>query len=133
MKSHPVLRRKKFFQGRNVFGSFKDIVWLRPEGKEMTDESWRQSHIRTIGMVLNGLALDEYNERGERVADDTMLILLNANSKPVHFRIPDVGVQWELVLDSYDPNLKAGQKIVKSGESYQLKERTVVMMRRSNF
>jgi isoamylase len=133
MKSHPVLRRRKFFQGKNLFGSFKDIIWLHPEGVEMTEESWRQSHIHTIGMVLNGDGLDEYNDRGERVADDTLLILLNADSLPVHFAIPDIGAQWEVILNTYDPNLKISQKFVKSGERYELAERAVVMMRRTSY
>ena len=133
MKSHPVLRRRKFFQGKNLFGSFKDIIWLHPEGEEMREESWRQSHIHTIGMVLNGNGLDEYNDRGERVADDTLLILLNANSLPMHFTIPDVGAQWQVILNTYDPKLSAVQKMVKSGERYRLTEHTVVMMRRTSY
>ena len=132
MKSHPVLRRRKFFQGKNLFGSLKDIIWLHPEGEEMTEASWRQSHIHTIGMVLNGNGLDEYNERGERVADDTLLILLNADSLPMHFTIPDIGAQWEVILDSYDPKLNAVQKFVKSGDRYRLTDHTVVMMRRTS-
>jgi isoamylase len=132
MKSHPVLRRRKFFQGKNLFGSFKDIIWLHPEGVEMREESWRQSRIHTIGMVLNGDGLDEYNERGERVADDTLLVLLNADSQPVRFAIPNIGTQWEIILNSYDPKLNSSQKFVKSGQKYELAERTVVMMRRTS-
>jgi isoamylase len=132
MKSHPVLRRRKFFQGKNLFGSLKDIVWLHPEGEEMTEESWKQSQIHTIGMVLNGNGLDEYNDRGERVADDTLLILLNADSRPMHFTIPEIEAQWEVILNSYDPKLSSVQKIVKSGERYRLTDHTVVMMRRTS-
>jgi glycogen operon protein len=84
-------------------------------------------------MVLNGNGLDEYNEWGERIADDTLLILLNANSTPMHFMIPDIGPRWEIVLNTYDMGKQSSfQKIVKSGESFRLTERTVIMMRRSN-
>src|SRR5712692_5573502 len=38
---HPVLRRRKFFHGRQIRGSaVKDLVWFRPEGEEMSDEDW---------------------------------------------------------------------------------------------
>ncbi|HEX8097452.1 MAG TPA: glycogen debranching protein GlgX, partial [Pyrinomonadaceae bacterium] len=38
---HPVLRRRKFFQGRKIRGSeIKDLSWFRPDGQEMRDEDW---------------------------------------------------------------------------------------------
>ena len=132
MKAHPVLRRRKFFQGKNLFGSLKDIIWLNPKGEEMKDESWRQSKIHSIGMVLNGSAIDEYNERGERVADDTLLILLNADSSPMKFNIPRVGgQQWKIILNTWDPKLKAEKQVVKSGEQYQLEDHSLVLMRQT--
>lgn len=132
MKTHPVLRRRKFFQGKNLFGSYKDIIWLHSEGGEMNEESWKQSRIHNIGMILNGNGLDEYNDRGERVADDTLLILLNADSHPVHFTIPEIGEQWEMILNTYSPKLKEIQKFAKSGEKYELQGYSVIMMRSSN-
>lgn len=131
MKSHPVLRRRKFFQGKNLFGSFKDLIWLQPEGEEMNEVTWRQSRIHTIGMVLNGNGLDEYNDRGERIADDTLLILLNSSPIPVRFSIPDMGEEWEIILNTVvaDPKQMA-TKVVKEKERYQLESHSVVMMRR---
>ena len=38
-KDHPVLRRRKFFQGRRIRGAeVFDITWLDPSGREMTDD-----------------------------------------------------------------------------------------------
>src|SRR3954453_4472549 len=38
-RGHPALRRKNFFQGRELRGAdTKDITWLAPEGREMTHE-----------------------------------------------------------------------------------------------
>ena len=37
-QQHPVFRRRRFFQGRQIHGSeIKDIVWLRPDGNEMDE------------------------------------------------------------------------------------------------
>src|SRR6478609_6126140 len=37
-QKHPVFRRRRFFQGRRIRGAeVKDLYWLRPDGKEMTD------------------------------------------------------------------------------------------------
>lgn len=41
LHQHPVLRRRKFFQGRKIRGSeIKDLSRLRPDGQEMTEEDW---------------------------------------------------------------------------------------------
>jgi glycogen operon protein len=54
----PVLRRRRFFSGGFVRGSdFKDIVWFRPDGQEMTGEDWAEPHGRALGMLLNGEAI----------------------------------------------------------------------------
>ncbi|HEV2704468.1 MAG TPA: glycogen debranching protein GlgX, partial [Pyrinomonadaceae bacterium] len=38
---HPVLRRRKFFQGRKIRGSeAKDVSWFRPDGAEKRDADW---------------------------------------------------------------------------------------------
>jgi isoamylase len=84
-------------------------------------------------MVLNGSGLDEYNDRGERVADDTLLIMLNSDSEPVRFAIPDIGETWEVVLDTCSPKLgRADHRPVKSGAKYELQEHSVVVMRRTS-
>jgi len=41
-KEHPAFRRRHFFQGRELRGG-KDITWLTPAGREMTDEEWNSS------------------------------------------------------------------------------------------
>ena len=42
-QNHPVFRRRNFFQGRSIKGAgIKDILWLRPDGREMPDEEWNQ-------------------------------------------------------------------------------------------
>ena len=65
-KAHPNLHRHKFFQGHAIHGSAaKDIVWLRADGKEMTDEEWDAGWMQTLGVRLDGRGLDVVDrERG---------------------------------------------------------------------
>ena len=50
--THPVLRRRTFFQGRGIRGEdVTDIVWLDADGKEMTDATWNAPHVRCIGVM----------------------------------------------------------------------------------
>src|SRR5690606_21646807 len=97
---HPVLHRRHFFQGRRIRGSeLEDITWLRPDGGEMTEEQWNSGFTRCFGMRLGGDAMLEWDEYGERVVDDTFLILFNGDPETVEFTLPlskpEAG--WELV------------------------------------
>src|SRR5581483_796708 len=57
---HPVLRRRKFFQGRKIHGSeVKDLSWFRPDGKELTPEDWNVGYARCLGLRLAGDAIEE--------------------------------------------------------------------------
>jgi isoamylase len=90
--TQPALRRRKYFQGRSIRGGgVKDVAWLAPDGREMTDEAWGSDFVRCLGMLLSGNAIEETNERGELITGDTLLILLNAHSEKVPFALPDGG------------------------------------------
>lgn len=52
-KNHPVFRRRKFFQGKKLPGTeLRDITWLTPDGKEMTDKEWNTSYARSLGLQM---------------------------------------------------------------------------------
>jgi pullulanase/glycogen debranching enzyme len=80
----------------------KDLVWLRPDGGEMTETEWRQSTLRAFGFRLCGDAMDEVDERGQPIIGDTLLVLLNAGAKSVPFVLPDAhpGNAWECLIDT---------------------------------
>ena len=45
--SQPVLQRRRFFHGEKLEGSaIPDILWLDPNGKEMTEEGWQAPLVR---------------------------------------------------------------------------------------
>ena len=59
-KAHPVLRRRRFFQGRQIRGSrVKDLTWFAPDGTEMTDEQWQAPGVKTLAVQFAGDAIDE--------------------------------------------------------------------------
>ncbi|HUG13723.1 MAG TPA: glycogen debranching protein GlgX [Thermomicrobiales bacterium] len=130
---HPNLRRRKFFQGRRIHGSdVRDITWLRPDGFEMGDEEWDAGWIRGLGMRLGGEALDELDEHGERITDDTLLILLNAHHDTLAFTLTSVRREyaWELVVDTNAPELAEGAQRYDSGAEFELAGRSMAVFRR---
>jgi glycogen operon protein len=130
--SQPVLRRRKYFQGRNIRGGdVKDVAWLTPEGHEMDDNAWNADFVRCVGMMLSGNAIEEVNERGEPITGDTLLVLLNAHSDEVPFSLATIDAdrdwQWQRVYDTAEPGAQ-GQAF-KPGTQYPLKGRSVVALR----
>jgi isoamylase len=111
-QKNPVLRRRNFFSGRPVPGAdVKDVSWLRPDGGEMTVEDWQDSQRRAIGMLVSGEANDEVDEFGRPVQGDTLLLLINAGSRPSHFRLPEVRApaRWEITLNT----VRAGGRSIR--------------------
>jgi glycogen operon protein len=129
-KRQPVLRRSRFFQGRPLRGSaIKDIVWLKPSGREMTDADWSQGHVRTLGVLLSGEAIDEVDGEGERIVGDTLLLVFNAHPSTVAFRLPPRhdGAHWERVLDTADPEDLETEHLSRG--RYEVIGRSVVVFR----
>jgi len=104
-KAHPNLRRRKFFQDREVYHpSSRDIAWYRPDGQEMTREEWNTGWMRSLAVMFNGKTLGEVDEMGEAIEDDTFLILLNSAFDGVSYKLPPSPLNrgWERVMDTYD-------------------------------
>ncbi len=129
-REQPVFHRPNFFQGRPLRGSgVKDIYWLDPSGREMTDEAWNASAVRCLGVHLAGDAISEVDEHGERLAGDTMLLLLNQSVDAVPFTLPGLQAQeqWELVFDTAQP--AAQEACFCGGQTYPLRGRSMAGLR----
>jgi isoamylase len=130
---HPVLRRRKFFQGRPVRGDeTKDISWFRPDGQEMADHDWRNEQARSLAVRLAGDAIDEVDERGRRVTDDTLLILLNAHHRAVSFTLPAhrAGDSWEQLLDTRESfGRRKTRRTTRGGGTYRIEARSLALFR----
>jgi isoamylase len=134
-RRHPVLRRRGFFYGRRIRGSeVKDLAWFRPDGKEMAEEDWTNPHTRCFGLRLSGDAIDEVDDHGRRITDDTFLILVNAHHEPVPFLLPAHrrGVRWEVLVDTRTPDVPPRRSPQRGGEPYDLGERTLALLRLSH-
>jgi glycogen operon protein len=130
--ANPVFHRRTFFQGRRIHGSaVKDLAWFRPDGHEMADEEWHDSHGRCLGLRLSGDAIEEVDDRGEPIVGDTFLILLNAHHEPVPFVLPahEAAVHWEPVLDTTGWDSAADRAPLGTGERYALEGRSLAVLR----
>ncbi len=102
-KAHPVFRRRDFFQDRPLMGSqVRDIVWLQPDGTEMSEHAWQQDFARALAVYLSGDGLTEVDGRGRAVRDDSFVLFFNAAADGVVFTLPPglVGSVGELLIDT---------------------------------
>ncbi len=105
-RNHPVFRRRGWFQGkpiRHVKGqpALPDIAWFTPEGDEMSDEHWNESHARSLQVFLNGHGLDRPDDRGEPILDQTFLVWFHAEPEDRAFTLPaGFGEKWRRVMDT---------------------------------
>ena len=135
--SHPVFRRRRFFTGeagRSRADHLGDIRWLTPSADEMTDEDWAAGFAKSLIVFLNGKAISEPDQRGERITDDTFLLMFNAAEHDLDFTIPpaEFGDEWIGEIDTADPQLPAGGAVaVKPGETITLLSRSLRLFRRA--
>ncbi|MFD9796203.1 glycogen debranching protein GlgX [Streptomyces sp. NPDC059070] len=129
-RDHPVFRRRRFFHGRPVQGThdeLSDIAWFTPEGGEMAERDWQSSSAKALSVFLNGNAISEPGPRGERIADDSFLLMFNASAETIDFLVPvNHGRQWQVVVDTGLPagappgegaKVTAGERVTLVGRS----------------
>jgi glycogen operon protein len=129
-RDQAVLRRRRFFQGRKIRGAdIKDVTWVDPSEKEMTDQGWNAGFVRCLGVLWAGDVIDDVDETGQRIEGDTLLILLNAHHEPIPFQIPthDHGARWELILDTTLVSTEG--RTFAAEEKYNLRERSLAVLR----
>ncbi len=130
-KVNPIFHRRRFFSGRAIQGAdIGDILWINPEGREMTTDEWNNGHTRCLGMLLNGEAMDETDERGQRIKNDIFLVLINSYWEEIKFMLPGVGdlTRWQVIVDTTTSQVPVG-KTRRANRKYLLKGRSLVMLR----
>ncbi|MFJ6845450.1 glycogen debranching protein GlgX [Streptomyces griseoluteus] len=132
---HPVLRRRRFFRGERETRKkqpLPDLIWLRPDAREMTDQDWRRGDAHSVGVFLNGDAIAERDAYGGRVVDDSFLLLLNGFWEPVDFRLPAAayGERWTTLIDTADPEGVPDERERKAGTRLRVESRSLILLSR---
>ncbi|MHB9755817.1 glycogen debranching protein GlgX [Streptomyces sp. BYX5S] len=131
--AHPVLRRRRFFSGQAPTGhhhDLPDLVWLRPDATEMTDEDWHRPDAHTLVAFLNGAAVTARDSRGERVVDDSFLFLFNFFWYPTDFQLPDAsyGVSWTTRIDTAEPDGASDETEHKAEATVRLEAHSLLVL-----
>ena len=128
-RRHQILQQRRFFVGDYIWESqAKDLAWLRPDGVEMTPHDWQKPWISALAFALGGDAIPMIDERGRRLVDDGLLVLMNPHHEPIQFKLPaeEEGGAWLLEVDSDDPDKPAD---TACAGSYEVGARAMVVLR----
>ncbi len=130
-RAHPLFRRRTYFRGRAERDpAVKDVLWLNPNGEEMSDQDWSQSFARCLGAFLSGRGLTERDEHGRLVEDDDLLVLLNAHNDEIAFALPGTpGTQWHAVVDTSREDGAPAPQAYAPGDACPLHAHSLVLLR----
>jgi glycogen operon protein len=133
---HAVFRRRRFFRGQPARGGrnrLGDIAWFTLAGEEMTGDDWDAGFAKSLTVFLNGRAISEPDRRGERVQDDSFLLLFNASDEDLRFVVPPrrYGPRWSKVLDTaVHATDFEDESPVKPGDAINVINHSLVLLRR---
>ena len=129
-REHPALRQRHFLAGRpTVEGGPKDLAWIHPAGREMTDADWFDDRLHTFGMFVSGDPLRAPGPRGEVLRDRSFLLWFNAHPEPGKATLPanDWVHEGEVVL-STDGTHSVGERL-QAGAVIDIEPRSVIVLR----
>ncbi len=133
-REHPVLRRRRFFEGKAVHvagEALRDIAWFTPAGADMSEADWETGYAKSVTVFLNGDAIPSPDQRGQQVTDDSFLLLFNGDASSIDFTLPnsEYGERWEVAIDTTNP-LHVESPSVKADSILTVGGRSVLVLRR---
>ncbi|HKY14010.1 MAG TPA: glycogen debranching protein GlgX [Microthrixaceae bacterium] len=128
-RAHPVLRRRGFLEGRPTGpGERDDIAWFGPDGARLDADRWQAEQPRALVCYLNGNAITEPDLRGERIIDDSVLLVFNGEPEGLDLTLP-AGPwphDWAMVVDTR-VGMVEPPRIHRAGEVIALEGRSVLV------
>jgi glycogen operon protein len=134
-RRHPVFRRRRFLQGDSVTADgLKEILWLSPDGREMTEAEWAVPFARCLGLYLAGAAIERRDRRGRLVTDNNFVLLCNAHHEPIPFQLPAPLAEkvWWTELDTSARTPFAQQRL-EPATPYPLQGRSLALLRETAY
>jgi isoamylase len=131
-RDHQVFSRRDWFKGQPIKGAgLVDIAWFLPNGKEMTEENWKQDYAKSLGVYFNGQGIHARDYDGNPIVDDSFYVVFNAHSEALDYRLPPVnyGDNWIKILDTSRKTIGEGGKAYKSGSRMKVKGFSVVVLK----
>jgi len=108
------------------FQELIDVLWISPEGRPMQEGDWSLPHARCVGVCVR--AYESAEKR--KIARETLL-LLNADTSPVSFTLPDAQYApgWVKYLDTVGPALEQDSHVTPARGVITIEPRSLMLLR----
>jgi isoamylase len=131
-REHCTFRRETFLRGHEIDDSeLPDVWWFRCDGRRMTAPDWQHGEA-VLGMFLNGEVIASPGVHGEKITDDTFVLLFNAHAEDRAFKLPRrrMGQRWALELCTADPDAEAGSAGYDAQEEINVTAHSITILKR---
>ena len=132
-RTHPVFRQNAFFLGRPSGDGevVKDLAWFGADGTELTEEQWWDPQATTLGMYVDGQGIRTRGPRGERVVDDSFLLVLHTSPQDGRIVLP--GLPWAqeyaLTVDTCQEDGDGQGRTLAAGSTVALTALSLLLLR----
>jgi glycogen operon protein len=96
------LRRDTFLKGTRRFAAARDVTWLHPAGREMTEADWGDGLLRCLAVQMSAASYSS----GRSAQEGDLLAVFNADEGPVDLVLPKSsrGEDWRVLIDTSQAN-----------------------------
>ncbi len=129
-RNHPVFHRSSFLAGEEIEGSgLPDAWWFRTDGHQMTSSDWRSGH-PVVGLFINGEEIPYRSRTGQRIEDDSFLLLVNAHREDETFKLPirRFGGGWEVEVSTSQEQQQSAR--FDANAELAVQSRSILVLRR---
>lgn len=117
-REYPLLRQHRFLHGERVMrDGVRNVLWLRPDGRNMTKVDWRNGHSRALGVMLTQSGIPP------------LMMMLNAHHDDLPFQLaaPHAVSGWRLIVDSAKGLVEPEEPLLSPGATTTLPGRGVLL------
>ena len=117
-EANPLLRSDRFLHGQVIDDEGgRDVVWYKPDAKEMTSAAWTDPVAKVVGLLL---------------CDETQrfLLLTNSHHETIPFTLPDAGLAgpWQVRVCTVMGEIDPPHRQVATDQIYGLEGRSLVLL-----
>jgi glycogen operon protein len=117
------LRRDTFLKGSQRGARAKDVAWLHPSGREMTEADWNDSSLRAIAVHMDGATSRSANS-------GDLLVVCNADHAHVDLRLPEPPPEtcWQVLFDTSAAPPADRAAMHRGGEVLRVERQSTVLL-----
>jgi glycogen operon protein len=122
-KSRLWLRRDTFLKGTQRGADTKDVTWLHPTGREMTEPDWNDSSLRSIAVLLNGAT-------ARSTSGGDLLVVFNADDAATQMTLPapPEGATWGVLFDTSHESPPRAAASLAAGTRLAVRAQSTVLL-----